>query len=112
MILMGLLSDILLLPVTGPIRGLHFIFEQIREQVDEEQLSESGQIQDELMSLASRYELGELSEQTYAEQETALLERLNELRSDQEYWQETEETESEVNEPPISSETGEDTDEP
>jgi hypothetical protein len=110
MILMGLLSDILLLPVTGPVRGLHFIFEQVREQVDEEQLSESSNIADELMSLTLRCELGEISEQEYAEQETALLERLNEIRSDQEYWQETEETASEVDDPPISSENSAGTD--
>ena len=30
---MGLLSDVLLLPVTGPVRGLRFIAEQLKEQV-------------------------------------------------------------------------------
>jgi hypothetical protein len=84
---MGLLSDVLLFPITGPARGLYFIFEQIKEQVDEELQNESIRIEDELMNLGMRYELGEISEQDYADQETALLERLNELRKEQEYWQ-------------------------
>jgi hypothetical protein len=112
---MGLLSDLLLLPVTGPARGLLFIAEQLKEQVDAELLSESSQIQDELMNLAMRYELGEISEQAYAEEEDALLARLNEIRNDgeEEYW-ETEEVESEVGvgESPIESESVEYTDEP
>lgn len=110
---MGLLSDLLLLPVTGPARGLLFIAEQLREQVNEELLSESSQIQDELMRLAMRYELGEISEQAYAEEEESLLARLNEIRNDDEaeYW-ETEEVESEVDEAPIESESVEYTDEP
>lgn len=108
---MGLLSDLLLFPVTGPGRGLRFIAEQIRDQVDEERLSESSDIEDELMSLAIRYELGELSEEAYAEQESALLERLNEVRNEQEDWLEAEETESEVDEASVESENVEYTDE-
>ena len=112
---MGLLTDLLLLPVTGPARSLLFIAEQLKEQMNEELLSESSQIQDELMRLAMRYELGELSEQAYAEEEEALLARLNEIRDDEEeeYW-ETEEVESEVevDEVPIESEGVEYTDEP
>ena len=33
---MGLLADLLLLPVTGPARGLRFIAEQVKEEVDAE----------------------------------------------------------------------------
>ena len=111
---MGLLSDLLLLPVTGPARGLLFIAEQVKEQVSEELLSESSHIEDELMSLAMRYELGEISEQACAEEEEALLARLNEIRDDEEEYWETEEVESEVevDEVPIESEGVEYTDEP
>lgn len=108
---MGLLSDLLLFTVTGPARGLLFIAEQIRDQVDEERLSESSDIEDEFMSLAIRYELGELSEEAYAAQEAALLERLNEVRSGQEDWLEAEEVESEVDEATVESEDSEYTDE-
>jgi hypothetical protein len=95
---MGLLRDLVLLPVTGPARGLLFIAEQIRDQVDEEQLSASSTIEDDLMSLAIRFELGELSEEAYTEQELALLERLNEVRGEQEDWLDAEEVESEGDE--------------
>ena len=98
---MGLLSDVLLFPITGPVRGLAFIFEQIKEQVDEELLGESSRIEEELMSLGLRYELGEISEQAYAEQETGLLERLNNIRAEQEYWLQTEEMEGKVDEAPL-----------
>lgn len=108
---MGLLSDLLLFPVTGSARGLSFILEQIRDQINEERLSESSDIEDELMSLAIRYELGELSEAAYAAQESALLERLNAARSEQEDWLEAEEVESEVDETSVESEDGEYTDE-
>lgn len=101
---MGLLSDLLLFPVTGPAHGLYFIMEQIRDQVDAQQREADSQIKEELMGLAIRYELGEISEQAYAEQESALLERLNEVRNEQEYWQETEEIASEVDDPPTESE--------
>ncbi len=80
--LMGLLSGILLFPVTGPARGLYFILEQIRDQVDAEEDEAGSQVKAELMDLALRYELGEISEQAYAEQESALLERLNEVRNE------------------------------
>lgn len=103
---MGLLSDLLLLPVTGPTRGLLFIAEQIRDQVDEERFSSLSHINDELMTLAMSYERGELTEEAYIEQESALLERLDSLRSEQEVWEDTEQTEE------IEDETDEAANEP
>jgi Gas vesicle protein G len=78
---MGLLSDVLLLPITGPVRGLRCIAEQIKEQVDAEldpQL-EAEQVQAEIIRLSMRRDLGQISEDEYAAQETALLEQLNAL---------------------------------
>ncbi len=97
---MGLLNDVLFFPITGPVRGLRFIFEQIKERVDEELLSESSRIEEELMNLGTRYDLGEISEQEYIAQEEALLERLNAIRQEQEDWLETEDMESEADEAP------------
>lgn len=108
---MGLLSDLLLLPLTGPARGLLFIAEQIRDQVDKEQLSASSTIEDELMSLAIRFELGELTEEAYTEQELALLVRLNQVRDEQEDWLDAEEVESEGDEASVESESVVNTDE-
>ena len=77
---MGLLSGLLLLPVTGPVRGLQFVLEQIKAQVDAELLDE-GRVQAELMTLSLRRDLGEISDAEYESQETALLEQLNAIRA-------------------------------
>ena len=78
---MGLLSDVLLFPVTGPVRGLAFIAAQIKEQVDAEfdPRRRAEKVQAELMRLSMRHDLGQISEDEYAAQETALLEQLNAL---------------------------------
>ena len=78
---MGLLSDLLLLPVTGPVRGLRFIAEQIKEQVDAEldPRRRAEQVEAELIRLSVQRDLGQISEDEYAAQEAALLARLNAL---------------------------------
>ena len=81
---MGLLSDLLLLPVTGPARGLRFIAEQVKEQVDAERdpARRAEQVQAELIRLSVRRDLGQISEDEYAAQEAALLAQLNALRAE------------------------------
>jgi hypothetical protein len=76
----GLLSSLLLFPVTGPVSGLRFVLEQIQAQVDA-QLLDEGQIISALMSIGLQHELGEITDEEYAEQETALLEQLNAIRA-------------------------------
>lgn len=76
---MGLLSDVLFFPVMGPVHGLGFILKRIQQQVEEEWLDES-KIQTQLMQLGLRYDLGEITESDYLAQESALLERLSEIR--------------------------------
>ena len=77
---MGLLSGLLLFPVMGPARGLQFILEQIKAQVDTELLDE-GRVRAELVALSVRHDLGEISDAEYAAQETALLEQLDAIRA-------------------------------
>ena len=81
---MGLLSDLLLLPVTGPARGLRFIAEQVKEEVDAEldPGRRAEQVQAELIRLSVRRDQGEISEDEYAAQEAALLEQLNALQAE------------------------------
>jgi Gas vesicle protein G len=81
---MGLLSDVLLLPVTGPVRGLRFIAEQVKEQVDAERdpRRRAEQVQAELMRLSVRRDLGQSSADEYAAQEAALLAQLSALRAE------------------------------
>jgi hypothetical protein len=78
---MGLLSDVLLLPVMGPVRGLCFIAAQIKEQVDAEldPRRRAEPVQAELMRLSVQRDLGQISEDEYAAQEAALLAQLNAL---------------------------------
>lgn len=78
---MGLLSSVLLFPITGPLHGLTFILEQIRDQVDVE-LHEEGRLRNELVLLHVRYELGEITEHEFAALQAGLLGRLNAIRND------------------------------
>jgi hypothetical protein len=81
---MGLLSDVLLLPVTGPVRGLRFIAERVKEQVDAEldPGRRAEQVQAELIRLSVRRDLGQISENEYTAQEAALLAQLHALRAE------------------------------
>src|SRR5919199_5264743 len=80
---MGLLSDLLLLPVTGPVRGLRFIAEQVKEQVDAEldPARRAEQVQAEFIRLSVQRDLGQISEDDYVAREAALLEQLNALQA-------------------------------
>jgi hypothetical protein len=77
---MGLISELLLLPVTGPVHELQFIREQIREEAEAERLDED-RVMAELMKLGLCYDLGEISDDEYVAQERALLEELDAIRA-------------------------------
>lgn len=77
---MGLLSGLLLFPITGPVYGLTFVLEQIQAQVDA-QLLDEGQVTASLMTVGLQHELGEISDEEYAAQEAALLDQLNAIRA-------------------------------
>jgi len=76
----GLISSLLLFPVAGPIQGLEFILEQIREEAEAAMFDE-GRMQAELYELNLRRDLGEISDDEYEKLETELLERLSAIRS-------------------------------
>jgi hypothetical protein len=73
------LKGLLLAPVTLPVKGLLFVFEKIAEAVDQERLDED-KARGMLMELQLRYELEEISEEEYLEQEEELLAWLNAIR--------------------------------
>lgn len=77
---MGLLSDLLLFPVTGPVRGLQFVLEQIRAEA-EAQLQNEGAIQAELMTLEHLHRRGEIYDEEYEAREAELLDELNAIRA-------------------------------
>jgi hypothetical protein len=76
----GLLSGLLLFPITGPVHGLKFVLEQIQAQVDAQLLDED-QVTADLMTIGLQHELGEISDEEYAAQEAALLDQLNAIRA-------------------------------
>ncbi len=80
---MGLLAKLLLLPVTGPVRGFQFILEQIQAEA-EAILQDEGRVQAELIDLSLRHDMGEVADAEYTEQEEALLARLNAIREHRE----------------------------
>ena len=77
---MGLLSKILLFPVSGPVAGIKLSLRQVAQVVDEE-LTDDTPIKQELMELQMQLELGEIDDATYVEHETALMQRLRDVRA-------------------------------
>jgi len=75
----SLLIDILTLPVLGAPRMVHWVAQKIAEVVEQEEKDE-GKLQGELLELQMRYELGEIDDNEYAKQETAILDRLSAIR--------------------------------
>ena len=75
---MGLL-DLLTLPVIGAPKLVQWLSRKLAEEAERE-LLDDGRLQAELLELQTRYDLGEVSEEEYEEQEAILLERLSAIR--------------------------------
>ena len=71
---MFLLDSILL----APLKGVVWLGGKIKD-VAEEELNDVGRIKEELMALQVRFEMDEITEQQYTEQERNLLDRLDRL---------------------------------
>lgn len=78
--MLKLLGNVLAAPITGPVRGLEFILNAIRDEVESQALDES-KVQGELMQLGLRQQMGEINDAEYRAKEKELLGRLNEIRS-------------------------------
>jgi hypothetical protein len=76
---MGPLGSLLTVPVTGPLRGLLWLAEQLRDQAERE-LFDPDRIRQQLTELELQLDLGQISEEEYEAAETALLEQLRHLR--------------------------------
>lgn len=70
------LTKLLLFPVTGPVYGLRFVLEEIRDQAEAAMVNPE-RIQAELIELNLRYETGEISASEFEAAETELIEQLN-----------------------------------
>jgi len=73
------LTDILTFPIFGAPRMVHWVAKKIAETVEQDEMDE-GKLQGELLELQMRYELGEIDDDEYAEQETAILDKLSAIR--------------------------------
>ena len=74
-----LLDDILL----APIKGVKWLGEKLREVADRE-LYDEDKIQEELMTLQAKLDMGEMTKAEYDTRETELLERINEIQRQKE----------------------------
>ena len=77
---MRLLSELLMLPVTGPIRTVEFVTKRVNDQVEAEYLNE-GKAQADLLELSLRYDRGEINDDEFKQQEAAILAHLNDIRA-------------------------------
>ena len=76
---MGLLSNLLFFPVTGPVAGIRWTLSKV-QQVAEEELTDDSAVKQELMELQMQLELGDIDEEEYVRREAELMQRLREVR--------------------------------
>ncbi len=74
-----MILDILTFPILGAPRMVHWVAQKLAEAVEQDTMDE-GKLQGALLEAQTRYELGEISGEEYAEQEAAILNRLSAIR--------------------------------
>ena len=77
---MGILSKVLLFPVTGPVAGIKWSLGQVQKVVEEE-LTDDEPVKRDLMELQMQLELGDITDDEYVEREAVLMARLREVRA-------------------------------
>jgi hypothetical protein len=68
-------------PVAGPYYGVRFVLNALRDEVERESEHEEQDLQEELVALNMRLEIGELAEEEFEAKEAAVLARLREIRA-------------------------------
>ncbi|NQV95973.1 MAG: gas vesicle protein GvpG [Sphingomonadales bacterium] len=76
---MSIILNILLAPLIGPMKGLLWVAEQIKDQTDTE-LYDDSKILVELSELELRLDLGQIELKDFEAQEDVLLQRLQKVR--------------------------------
>jgi hypothetical protein len=77
---MGLLTNLLFFPVTGPVAGIKWSLGKVQGVVEEE-LTNDEPVKRELMELQMQLELGDIDDAEYLRRETELMVRLREIRA-------------------------------
>jgi len=67
-------------PITLPIAGMKFIFQQVADLADQE-LEDEGTLRDQLLLLQVQLEEGDIEEEEYVEREAELLARMREIKA-------------------------------
>jgi hypothetical protein len=76
---MGLLTNVLFFPVTGPVAGIKWALGKVQAVVEEE-LTDDSSVKRELMELQMLLELGDIDDGEYVRREAVLMQRLREVR--------------------------------
>jgi hypothetical protein len=76
---MGLISNILFFPVTGPVAGIRWALGKVQNVVEEE-LTDDSSVKEGLMELQMLLELGDIDDAEYVRREAELMQRLREVR--------------------------------
>jgi hypothetical protein len=76
----GLISNLLFFPITGPVAGIKWSLNKVAQVVDEE-LTDDSHIKNELMQLQMQLELGDIDDDEYVRREADLMVRLREVRA-------------------------------
>ena len=77
---MGILTNILFFPVTGPVAGIKWSLGKV-QQVVEDEITDDAPVKQELMELQMQLELGDIDDDEYVRRETELMARLREVRA-------------------------------
>lgn len=66
-------------PVLIPVKGMVWIGSKLKKTAEEEETDE-GKVQEQLLNLQMRFEMDEISEEEYDRRETQLMEKLEAIR--------------------------------
>jgi hypothetical protein len=77
---MGLLTNLLFFPVTGPVAGIRWTLGKVQRVVEDE-LADDTPVKQDLMELQMRLELGEIDDAEYVRREAVIMQRLREVRA-------------------------------
>jgi hypothetical protein len=76
----GLLTNLLFFPVTGPVAGIKWSLGKV-QQVVEEELTDDTPVKQDLMELQMQLELGDIDDGEYVRREAEIMQRLREVRA-------------------------------
>jgi len=76
---MSFVFGLLMSPILGPAKGVHWLAKKVAEAAEGELLDED-RVRGELLELQMRLEMDEITEEEYERQERRLMEQLNAIR--------------------------------